>query len=50
MTPAGRALMDDLFPAFNLQEQHIVTPIDSNKRDDLAEMLRVLTVNVEKQS
>jgi DNA-binding MarR family transcriptional regulator len=48
LTPAGRTLMADLFPAFNLQEQHVVAPIDPAKRDELAEMLRLVTANVER--
>ena len=49
LTPAGRILMNTLFPAFNLQEQHIASPIDSARRDEFAEMLRLVTANVEKQ-
>ena len=49
LTPAGRTLMNTLFPAFNLQEQHIASPIDSVRRDEFAEMLRLVTANVEKQ-
>ena len=48
LTPAGRILMNTLFPAFNLQEQHIASPIDSVRRDEFAEMLRLVTANVEK--
>jgi DNA-binding MarR family transcriptional regulator len=48
LTPAGRELMETLFPAFNLQEQSIVVPVDRSKRDDLAEMLRLITAGVEK--
>lgn len=48
LTEAGRELMTQLFPAFNQQEQHIAGPIDASRRDELAEMLRLLTVNVEK--
>ena len=48
LTPAGQRLMESLFPAFNLQEQRVVGPIDPAKRDELAEMLRLLTANVEK--
>lgn len=48
MTPAGRRLMVRLFPAFNKQEQHVASPVDPAKRDGLAEMLRLITVNVEK--
>ncbi len=47
LTDAGRALMVELFPAFNLQEQRIVGPIDPARRDALAEMLRLITVGVE---
>lgn len=47
LTPAGRELMSTLFPAFNAQEQHIASPIDPAKRDQLAEMLRLITAGVE---
>ena len=47
LTEAGRDLMAELFPAFNLQEQHIAGPIDPARRDELAEMLRLITVGVE---
>lgn len=50
LTPEGRTLMNTLFPAFNLQEQHIASPIDPSRRDELAEMLRLLTANVEKHA
>lgn len=48
LTDAGRTLMSTLFPAFNQQEQHIASPIDPSRRDDLAEMLRLVTAGVEK--
>jgi len=48
LTPAGRTLMNTLFPAFNLQEQHIAGPIDPVRRDEFAEMLRLVTAHVEK--
>jgi DNA-binding MarR family transcriptional regulator len=48
LTPAGRTLMNTLFPAFNLQEQHIASPIDASRRDEFAEMLRLVTAHVEK--
>ncbi len=48
LTPAGRTLMSTLFPAFNLQEQHIARPIDPARRDEFAELLRLVTANVEK--
>ncbi len=47
LTDAGRTLMATLFPAFNQQEQHIASPIDPAKRDELAEMLRLITSHVE---
>lgn len=49
MTDAGRELMTQLFPDFNLQEQHVSSPIDPTKRDEFAEMLRLVTVHVEKR-
>jgi DNA-binding MarR family transcriptional regulator len=48
LSDGGRELMEKLFPAFNREEQHIAGPIASTKRDELAEMLRLLTVHVEK--
>ncbi|QNE46239.1 MarR family transcriptional regulator [Glaciihabitans sp. INWT7] len=48
LTAAGRTLMNTLFPAFNLQEQHIAGPIDPSRRDEFAEMLRLVTAHVEK--
>jgi DNA-binding MarR family transcriptional regulator len=48
LTDGGRELMEKLFPAFNKQEQHIADSIEASKRDELAEMLRLLTVHVEK--
>ncbi len=48
LTPAGGALMGTLFPAFNRQEEHIVSPIDPARRDEFAEMLRLVTAHVEK--
>lgn len=50
MTPAGRKLMVRLFPAFNKQEQYVASPVEAAKRDGFAEMLRLVTANVEKQS
>jgi len=48
LTDAGRALMADLFPAFNAEEQRVVAPIDPARRDAFAEMLRVMTQGVER--
>ena len=49
LTEEGRALMTDLFPAFNGEEQRVVGPIDAARRDELAEMLRVITSGVERE-
>jgi len=48
MTPNGRTLMTGLFPAFNKQEQHVAAPVPADRRQDFAEMLRLITSNVEK--
>ena len=48
LTPAGRTLTNTLFPAFNLQGQHIASPIDPVRRDEFAEMLRLVTSHAEK--
>ncbi len=48
MTQAGRTLMTGLFPAFNLQEQYVASPVPEARRQDFAEMLRLITANVEK--
>jgi DNA-binding MarR family transcriptional regulator len=47
LTDAGRTLMSELFPAFNQQERHIASPIDPARREELAEMLRLITAGVE---
>jgi len=48
LTSDGRDLMTHLFPAFNSQEQHVVAPIDAARRQELAEMLRLITAGVER--
>ena len=47
LTDEGRALMATLFPAFNGEEQRVVSPIPEQQRDELAEMLRKVTAGVE---
>ncbi|MGV8876672.1 MAG: MarR family winged helix-turn-helix transcriptional regulator [Rhodoglobus sp.] len=47
LTAAGRELMVQLFPAFNVQEQAVTSPVDPARREELAEMLRLITVGVE---
>ncbi|EAR23846.1 hypothetical protein A20C1_13386 [marine actinobacterium PHSC20C1] len=47
LTDNGRELMVELFPAFNVQEQAVTGPVDPSKREELAEMLRLITAGVE---
>jgi DNA-binding MarR family transcriptional regulator len=47
LTPAGRTLMESLFPAFNRQEIELVTHVPSNDRVAFANMLRQLTAYTE---
>jgi len=42
LTDTGRELMEDLFPAFNLQEVDLVSHVPAESRTDLANMLRQL--------
>jgi DNA-binding MarR family transcriptional regulator len=50
LTEDGRTLMSHLFPAFNGEEQRVVGPIPESQRDELAEMLRMMTVGVEREA
>jgi len=50
LTPAGRTLMESLFPAFNAQEIELVTHVPSNDRVSFANMLRALTAYTEEMS
>jgi DNA-binding MarR family transcriptional regulator len=47
LTPAGRSLMDKLFPQFNQQEQSVAAAIPANQRADVAEALRLITQRAE---
>jgi len=47
LTTQGKALMETLFPAFNRQEIEVVSPVADEKRGELADMLRAITVNIE---
>lgn len=47
LTPAGRTLMESLFPAFNSQEVELVTHVPSADRVSFANMLRQLTAYTE---
>jgi DNA-binding MarR family transcriptional regulator len=50
LTPAGRKLMQDLFPEFNQQEQFVANAVDASNRDDAAEVLRKITKNIEENA
>lgn len=50
LTAKGRKMMDKLFPEFNTHEQEIASTISAEKRQALADMLRVITEGVEKKS
>lgn len=47
LTPAGRKLMQELFPEFNQQEQFVANAVEAAHRDDAAEVLRRITKNIE---
>lgn len=42
LTPAGEALIDDLFPRFNAEESFIVSRLSAGQQDDLADILRTI--------
>ncbi|MFM5967733.1 MAG: MarR family winged helix-turn-helix transcriptional regulator [Micrococcales bacterium] len=50
LTPAGRKLMQELFPEFNQQEQFVANAVDASNRDDAAEVLRRITKNIEENA
>ena len=50
LTPAGRTLMESLFPAFNAQEIELVTHVPSGDRVAFANMLRQLTAYTEEMA
>ncbi|QAV71431.1 MarR family transcriptional regulator [Salinibacterium sp. UTAS2018] len=47
LTDRGRELMTELFPAFNQQEQAVAGPVAPERREELADMLRLITAGVE---
>lgn len=47
LTETGRALMEQLFPAFNRQEIALVAQVPASERGSLADMLRILTAYTE---
>ena len=50
LTEDGRALMTELFPAFNGQEQRVVSPLTAADRERLAQLLREVTTGLEAPS
>ena len=48
LTPEGRALMRELFPEFNQQEQRVSGMLSPAAQDEVAESLRLITTNIEK--
>lgn len=47
LTPAGRKLMQELFPEFNQQEQFVAKAVAESQQDALAEALRHITAKIE---
>ena len=47
LLPAGQALMEKLFPAFNREEVDVVSPVAKGQRQELIEMLRAITARIE---
>lgn len=43
LTPAGRKMMDKLFPEFNQHESELVSVLNKNKKIETAEALRKIT-------
>jgi DNA-binding MarR family transcriptional regulator len=50
LTEKGRKMMDILFPEFNANEQKIAGVVSEARQKELADLLRVITVGVEKKS
>lgn len=49
MTAEGRTLMATLFPTFNEHERTITSTLDADRRRELADMLRAVTMVTEQQ-
>ena len=47
LTKSGRALMDELFPLFNQQEQQLSSSVPAGKQTDFANMLRAIAQKAE---
>ena len=50
LTNKGRNMMDTLFPEFNANEKEVAGVVPLDKQKDLADLLRAITVGVEKKS
>jgi DNA-binding MarR family transcriptional regulator len=50
LTEKGRKMMDTLFPEFNANEQKIAGVVSEARQRDLADLLRAVTVGVEKKN
>jgi len=47
LTPAGRRMMDKVFPEFNRAESHVIADLTANEREVLARALRKIVLHVE---
>jgi len=47
LTPKGKALMEQLFPLFNKEEQHVSSTLDAAAQASTAAALRAITEHVE---
>lgn len=47
LLPAGHALMEQLFPAFNRHEIDVVEPVEPGQRRTFADMLRAITAKID---
>jgi DNA-binding MarR family transcriptional regulator len=50
LTNKGRKMMDTLFPEFNANEKEVAGVVPLAKQKDLADLLRAITVGVEKKN
>ena len=50
LTDKGRKMMDILFPEFNANEKEVAGVVSEARQKDLADLLRLITVGVEKKN
>ena len=50
LTNKGRKMMDTLFPEFNANEKEVAGVVSAAKQKELADLLRAITVGVEKKN